>query len=91
MSGGGPFARFAEAVRGARGSADEQRSRDLALFARLQHRRWAVIAISTALLALARLSGFVEAPYGHIATLGAVAFVWSVSYEVVRRRGFYAW
>lgn len=88
---GNALGRFAEALRGARGSAEEQRRRDLALFARLQRRRWLVIGISVVLLALARASGLVRAPYGHIAALGAVAFLWSMAYEAVRRRGFYAW
>ena len=88
---GGAFAQFADAVRGAHDSTEEQRSRDLALFARLQRRRWLVIVISVALLVLAKSAGFVEAPYGHIAALGAGALAWSFAYEVVRRRGFYAW
>ena len=91
MSGGGAFARFAAALRGAHGAAEEQRSRDLALFARLQRRRWLVIVASTGLLALAKGAGFVAAPLGHIAALGAAALAWSLAYEVLRRRGFYAW
>ncbi len=91
MSVPGAFARFAEALRGAHGSAEEQRSRDLALFARLQRRRWLVIVVSVALLTAAKAAGFVAAPYAHLAVLGSVAFVWSAAYEVARRRGFYAW
>ncbi|MGD0483473.1 MAG: hypothetical protein ABSB58_02335, partial [Gemmatimonadales bacterium] len=91
MRGSGAFARFADTLRGAHGAADEQRSRDLALFARLQRRRWLAIVVSTGLLALAKGAGFVAAPYGHIAGLGSVALVWSLAYEVMRRRGFYAW
>jgi methyl-accepting chemotaxis protein len=91
VSGPGAFARFADALRGAHGAAEEQRSRDLALFARLQRRRWLVIVASTGLLALAKGAGFVAAPLSHIAALGSVALAWSVAYEVLRRRGFYAW
>ncbi len=91
MSSRGAFTRFAEALRGAHGSSDEQRSRDLALFARLQRRRWLVIVVSAALLTTAKAAGLVVAPYAHLAVLGSVAFLWSAAYEVARRRGFYAW
>jgi methyl-accepting chemotaxis protein len=85
------FERFALAWRGARGAASEQRSRDQVLFQRLQRRRWLVIAVSTVVLAVGRSWGFVAAPFAHIAVLAVAALGWSLAYEVVRRRGFYAW
>jgi methyl-accepting chemotaxis protein len=87
----GAWARFTAAVRGLRGSAQEQRNRDLALFERLQRRRWLVIVLSFGVLALARSRGLVAAPFPHVAFLAATALVWSLAYEVLRRRGFYAW
>jgi methyl-accepting chemotaxis protein len=83
--------RFAAALRGVRGSADEQRHRDLALFERLQRRRWLVILVSTGVLALARSRGLVPAPFPHIAIVAGVALGWSLAYEILLRRGFYAW
>ncbi len=87
----GAWGRFAATVRGLRGSAQEQRSRDLALFERLQRRRWLVIVLSIGVLALARSLGLVAAPFTHIAVLAAAALLWSLAYEVLLRRGFYAW
>jgi methyl-accepting chemotaxis protein len=83
--------RLAAAARGLRGSAEEQRSRDLALFERLQRRRWLVIVVSIGVLALARSRGLVAAPSLHITVLAAAALGWSLAYEVLLRRGFYAW
>ena len=87
----GARARFIAAVRGLRGSAEEQRRRDLALFERLQRRRWLVIVVSIGVLTLARTRGLVAAPFPHIALLAGIALGWSLAYEVLLRRGFYAW
>ena len=83
--------RLGDGLRGAHGAEDEQRRRDLALFARLQRRRWQVIVASTLAIVAAKLAGFVAAPFTHIAIVAAVAMGWSLGYEVLRRRGFYAW
>lgn len=82
---------FLTTVRGEHGSAEEQRQRDLALFARLQRRRWQIIVASLGLLSAAKAVGFVEAPYSHIAIVAALGLAWSVAYEALRRRGWYAW
>ncbi len=88
---GGAWARLGAAIRGARGSADEQRARDLALFERLQRLRWLVIVVSFGVLALARSRGLVAAPFPHIAILAGIALGWSLAYEVALRRGWHAW
>ena len=80
-----------DGLRGVRGAEDEQRRRDLALFARLQHRRWQVIVASLLALLVAKAAGLVAAPFAHIGIVAAVAMGWSIGYEVLRRRGFYAW
>jgi len=83
---------FVTALRGeAVWSAMEQRKRDLALFERLQRRRWMVILVSLGLIAAAKTAGFVAAPLNHLVWVASVALGWSVAYEGLRRRGWYAW
>jgi methyl-accepting chemotaxis protein len=85
------LARLRGALRGAFGADDEQRRRDLALFARLQRRRWQIIVVSMLAIVAAKAAGLVAAPFAHIGVVAAVAMGWSLGYEVLRRRGFYAW
>lgn len=87
----GWLARLGDGLRGAHGTEDEQRRRDLALFARLQRRRWQIIVASMLALVAAKAAGFVAAPFAHIVIVAAVATGWSLGYEVLRRRGFYSW
>jgi methyl-accepting chemotaxis protein len=88
---GGWLARLGGGLRGVPGAEDEQRRRDLALFARLQRRRWQIIVASILALMAAKAAGFVSAPFAHLVLVAAVALGWSLGYEVLRRRGFYAW
>ena len=83
--------RLEDGLRGSRDAEDEQRRRDLALFARLQRRRWQVIVASTLAIVAARAAGLVAAPFTHIGLVAVVAMGWSLGYEVLRIRGFYAW
>jgi len=87
----GWLGRLRGGLRGAHGAEDEQRRRDLALFARLQRRRWQVIVASLLALAAAKAAGFVAAPFAHMVIVATVALGWSLVYETLRRRGFYAW
>lgn len=83
--------RLGDALHGAHVSPGEQRNRDSALFARLQRQRWRIILASTALIVVAKTAGFVAAPYHHVAWVSSVALGWSIVYELLRRRGWYAW
>lgn len=83
-------ARLGGTPHGPHSADEEQRRRDLALFARLQRRRWQIIVASVFALVAAKAAGFVDAPFTHIGLVAAVALGWSLGYEALRRRGFYA-
>jgi methyl-accepting chemotaxis protein len=87
----GPLRRMSGERRGDHGPGAERRSHDLALFARVQRRRWQLLGGGVVALAALKSAGVVAAPWAHIGLVAAAAMGWSLGYEWLRRRGFYAW
>ena len=87
----GPLRRMGRDLRGAHGAGDERRRRDVALFARVQRQRWWILAGGAVVLAAMKSAGVVATPWAHIGPVVALAVGWSLGYEWLRRRGFFAW